>query len=409
MVGSGIFVMPAQLAPYGWTGFAAWGVAIPGALILAFVLSKLAAARPAATGAVAIVGEGLGALPGVIVGWSYWVAVWAVNAIIALTAIRYLATFAPGLTATPLATALGATALIWALTALNLGGARGAGRFQVATTLLKLLPLIAVVLILTGLAATTPGQFDANPHTPFVATGFTTALTLAFYPLVGFEAASLAAERVRDPARNVLRATLFGAALTGLFYVIIANGIVFALPEATVAAADAPVALFVEAFWGRGAGLAVAAFAAIAAIGCLNGWVLIQGEVPLGMARVGLLPHWFGRTTGRDVPARSVLLASGLASLLILSGAIPGMEDVLNFMLRLTTASSVWLYFGACVAALRLGVARLAAAVGIVFCLWVLAGAGAEAVGLSVALMLTAVPLYWLRPAKDASKDAAIA
>lgn len=409
MVGSGIFVMPAQLAPYGWTGFAAWGVAIPGALILAFVLSKLAAARPAATGAVAIVGEGLGALPGVIVGWSYWVAVWAVNAIIALTAIRYLAAFVPGLTATPLATALGATALIWALTALNLGGARGAGRFQVATTLLKLLPLIAVVLILTGLAATTPGQFDANPHTPFVATGFTAALTLAFYPLVGFEAASLAAERVRDPARNVLRATLFGAALTGLFYVIIANGIVFALPEATVAAADAPVALFVEAFWGRGAGLAVAAFAAIAAIGCLNGWVLIQGEVPLGMARVGLLPRWFGRTTGRDVPARSVLLASGLASLLILSGAIPGMENVLNFMLRLTTASSVWLYFGACVAALRLGVARLAAAVGIVFCLWVLAGAGAEAVGLSVALMLTAVPLYWLRPAKDASKDAAIA
>lgn len=409
MVGSGIFVMPAQLAPYGWTGFAAWGVAIPGALILAFVLSKLAAARPAATGAVAIVGEGLGALPGVIVGWSYWVAVWAVNAIIALTAIRYLATFAPGLTATPLATALGATTLIWALTALNLGGARGAGRFQVATTLLKLLPLIAVVLILAGLAATTPGQFDANPHTPFVTTGFTAALTLAFYPLVGFEAASLAAERVRDPARNVVRATLFGAALTGLFYVIIANGIVFALPEATVAAADAPVALFVEAFWGRGAGLAVAAFAAIAAIGCLNGWVLIQGEVPLGMARVGLLPRWFGRTTGRDVPARSVLLASGLASLLILSGAIPGMEDVLNFMLRLTTASSVWLYFGACVAALRLGVARLAAAVGIVFCLWVLAGAGAEAVGLSVALMLTAVPLYWLRPAKDASKDAAIA
>lgn len=409
MVGSGIFVMPAQLAPYGWTGFAAWGVAIPGALILAYVLSKLAAARPAATGAVAIVGEGLGALPGVIVGWSYWVAVWAVNAIIALTAIRYLATFAPGLTATPLATALGATALIWALTALNLGGARGAGRFQVATTLLKLLPLIAVVLILAGLAATTPGQFDANPHTPFAATGFTAALTLAFFPLVGFEAASLAAERVRDPARNILRATLFGTALTGLFYVVIANGIVFALPEATVAAADAPVALFVEAFWGRGAGLAIAGFAAIAAIGCLNGWVLMQGEVPLGMARAGLLPRWFARTNDRDVPVQNILLASGLASLLVLSGAIPGMVDVLNFMLRLTTATSVWLYFGACVAALRLGVARPAAVVGLAFAIWVLAGAGLEAVGFSIALMATAVPLYWLRPRKHPSDEAAVA
>ena len=408
MVGSGVFIIPAQLAPYGWTGLAAWAVAIPGALLIAYILSELAAARPAATGAVAIVGEGLGPLPGLIIGWSYWVAVWAVNAIIALTAIRYLAQFLPELTATPLATALGATALIWALTALNLGGARGVGRFQVATTLLKLLPLIAVVLILIGLGAGSPGQFSAHPHTPFSASSLSTALTLTFFPLVGFECASLAAERVRDPARNILRATLYGTALTGLFYVAISNGIVFALPEAAIAKADAPVAMFVEAFWGHKAALLIAAFAAVATIGCLNGWVLMQGELPLGMARAGLLPRWFAQTNGRDVSARSVLLASGLASLLILSGATPGMEDVLNFMLRLTTASTVWLYFGACIAALRLGVARIAAVIGTAFCLWVLAGAGTEAVLLSIALMLTAVPLYWLRP-KHPTDDAAVA
>lgn len=398
MVGSGVFIIPAQLAPYGWTGLAAWCVAIPGALLLAYVLSELSAARPAATGAVAVVGEGLGPLPGLIIGWGYWVAVWAVNAIIALTAVRYLARFVPELTATPLATALGATALIWALTALNLGGARGAGRFQVATTLLKLLPLMAVVLILIGLSVGSPQQFSANTHAPFSAPNISTALTLTFFPLVGFECASIAAERVRDPEKNVLRATLYGTALTGLFYIVISNGIVFALPEQTVAAADAPVALFVEAFWGRWAGLAIAAFAAVAAIGCLNGWVLLQGELPLGMARAGLLPQWFGHTTTRDVSARSVLLASGLASVLILSGAIPGMENVLNFMLRLTTASTVWLYFGGCIAALRLGVARVPATIGALFCLWVLAGAGTEAVLLSIALMLTAIPLYWLRP-----------
>lgn len=409
MVGSGVFIIPAQLAPYGWTGVAAWALAIPGALLIAYVLSELAAARPAATGAVAVVGEGLGPLPGLIIGWSYWVAVWAVNAIIALTAIRYLATFVPELTATPLATALGATALIWALTALNLGGAKGAGRFQVATTLLKLLPLIAVVLILIGLVFGAPEQFSANPHTPFSVSALSTALTLTFFPLVGFECASLAAERVRDPARNILRATLFGTALTGIFYFVISNGIAFALPEATVAAAEAPVAMFVEAFWGRGAALTIAAFAAVATIGCLNGWVLMQGELPLGMARAGLLPRWFAQTTTRDVSARSVLLASGLASLLILSGAIPGMEDVLNFMLRLTTASTVWLYFGACVAALRLGIARIPAGVGLLFCLWVLAGAGTEAVLLSIALMLTAVPLYWLRPREQPTNEATVA
>lgn len=398
MIGAGVFVQPAQLAPYGWTAVAAWGVAIPGAMLLAYVLSRLTAARPAAAGGIAIVGEALGPLPGLLVGWSYWVGICSANAIIALTAIRYGAEFVPALTATPLATALGATTLIWSLTALNLGGAKAAGRFQVVTTLLKLLPLFAVVVIVAGLAMFEPARYSANPHPPFDATALTTALTLTFFPLVGFEAASLAAGRVRNPARNVLRATLYGTALTGLLYVIISIGVVFALPQATVAASDAPIALFVETFWGRGASLAVAAFASIAAIGCLNGWVLMQGEIPLGMARSGLVPALLARTSDRDVPTTAVLMSSTVASFLILSGAVPGLENVLTFMLQLTTAATVWFYFGACLAALVLGIVRPLAAIGLAFSAWVLWGAGTEALLLSIVLLATALPLYWLRP-----------
>ena len=398
MIGAGVFIQPAQLAPYGWTGAAAWGAAIPGALLLAYVLSQLAVARPAATGAIAIVSEALGPLTGLLVGWSYWVGICSANAIIALTAVRYGASFMPALTATPLATALGATTLIWALTALNLGGAKGAGRFQVLTTVLKLLPLLAVVLILFGLAMTDSNRFTANPHTPFKAADFTTALTLAFFPLVGFEAASLAAERVRDPARNILRATLYGTALTGILYVIISIGVIFSLPEPVVAASDAPIALFVETFWGHGASLAIAAFASIAAIGCLNGWTLMQGEVPLGMARSRLVPAFLARTSDRDVPTVAILISSAFASLLVLSSAVPAFTNVLTFMLQLTTAATVWLYVGACAAAIALRIARPAAIIGLAFSAWVLWGSGTEALLFSIALMLTAVPLYWLRP-----------
>lgn len=398
MIGAGVFVQPAQLAPFGWTGAAAWFVAIPGAMLLAAVLAKLTAARPAAAGGIAIVGEALGTLPGMLVGWSYWVGVWCANALIALTAVRYAATFLPILTATPLATALAAATLIWALTAVNLGGAKGAGRLQVVTTILKLLPLIAVVLILGGLAATDPGRFSTDPHSPLRAADLTTAVTLAFFPLVGFEGASLAAGRVRDPARNVLRATLCGTALTGLFYVIISNGVVFALPEAVVAQSPAPIALFVERFWGYGASLAVAAFAAIAGLGCLNGWVLIQGEIPFVMARSGLLPAIFATTNRHAVPTVAITASSVLASLLVLAGAVPGMPDILTFMLQLTTAATVWFYVGACAAAWALGLARPLAVVGIGFSAWVLWGAGVPALGWSIALMLTAIPLYLFRP-----------
>ena len=410
MIGAGIFVQPAQLAPYGWTGAVAWLIAIPAAMLLAYVLSRLTAAQPGASGIVAIVGGALGPLPGVLVGWSYWVGIVSANAIIALTAVRYLATFVPALTATPLGEALGATTLLWALTALNLGGARGAGRFQVATTLLKLLPLVAVVLILIGLSFADGASFTAHAQVPLATDQLTTALTLAFFPLVGFESASLAAERVRDPARNVMRATLFGTALTGVLYVLISNGIVFAMPPAEVAASDAPIALFVAQFWGRGASVVVAAFAAVSAIGCLNGWVLMQGEVPLGMARAGLLPRFLAKTSGRDVPTVAVLISSALASVLILSGAVPGLTGMLTFMLQLTTAATVWLYFGACLAAIRLGLARGAALVGLALASWVLWGSGREPLGLSIVLMLTAVPLYYLAMrsnAKTAKSSAA--
>jgi APA family basic amino acid/polyamine antiporter len=397
MIGSGIFVLPAQLAPYGWTSIAAWVIGVGGALLIAWVLSKLTAAMPDATGIIAICGAGLGPLAGVLIGWSYWVGVWSTNAVIALTAIRYLAQFVPALAATTLSLALSATGLIWLLTLLNLGGARLAGVFQVGTTVLKLLPLAAIVLILTMIALGPGKGFHVEQRRGFAWAQLTPALTLAFFAILGFEAASIAAERVRDPERNVVRATLFGLTLTGALYIAVCTGIIFALPTATVTDAQAPFALFVGIFWGHWAGLATAGFAAVAAIGALNGWTLVQGEVPLGMARAGLLPRWIGRTDARDVPIAMLLISSALASILVLSNATRSLGGLLDFMLRLTTAATIWLYLGVCLTALAKRIAPVAAAAGLGFACWAMWGAGPEAIGLSLALMLTAGPLYMLR------------
>ncbi|RYE02808.1 MAG: amino acid permease, partial [Sphingomonadales bacterium] len=234
------------------------------------------------------------------------------------------------------------------------------------------------------------------PHTPFNAAALTPAVTLVFLAMVGFETASIAAERVRDPGRNVLRATIAGLALTGLLYMIISTGVSFALPEATVAASSAPIALFVETFWGPGPAMLLAAFAVIATVGCLNGWVLMSGEGPLGMVRAGLLPRWMGRTNRHDVAAPMVMVSTTLASILILSSASQSAGVLLDFMLRLTTAATMWVYLGGCLAALKLGLLRPLALAGIAFVLWTLWGAGTEALLLSTALILVAVPLYFI-------------
>ncbi len=394
MIGSGIFALPASLAPFGWTGVVAWAIAIPSAMMLAYVVAKLAAARPDATGMVGIIGEATGTLPGVLVGWSYWIGIWTANAIIAVTAIRYLSTFIPVLTTTPMVTAIAAIGLNLIILLINLRGAKAAGRFQVVTTLLKLVPLVAVVAIVAALLASGGERFTAEPEPAFQASGLTSAVALAFFAMLGFESAGTAAERVRDPARNVLRATLIGAGFTGALYFVVCSGVIFALPQSQVSASSAPIALFVETFWGRGAGLALAAFAVIATVGCLNGWVFIQGEIPLGMARVGLLPRWMGQTSARGVPAVMLLVGTACSAMLILTTATGTFGGILDFMLNLGVASALWAYIGACAAALRLGVARAAAIIGLIFCVWAMIGTGLAGVW-SIALMLTALPLYW--------------
>ncbi|NYT43080.1 amino acid permease [Sphingomonas sp. R-74633] len=407
MIGSGFFALPAQLAPFGFTSVAAWIAAIAGAMVIAWVIAGLARRVPEATGTLAICATALGPLPGVLIAWSFWVGVWSANAFIALTAVRYLAVFWPPLASSSLTLVLAAVGLLWGITLLNLRGARAAGEFQVATTLIKLVPLAAIVLLLAQLGASGGLALDAHPHTPFVPGQLASAVTFAFFAMVGFECAGVAAERVRDPGRTIPRATLVGVGLTGLLYLIAWSGIILAMPQETVAGANAPVALFVEAFWGRWAGLAVAGFAAVAAIGALNGWVLLQGEVPLGMARAGVIPARVGRTNARDVPAAALLASSVLATVLVLSNASRDTAAIYDFMLRVTTAATLWFYAGACLSALVLGVLRPAAAIGLVFALWAIWGAGYEAIGLSLLLMVTAIPLYLMRgsaqqPAEEA-------
>jgi basic amino acid/polyamine antiporter, APA family len=393
MIGSGIFVMPGQLAPYGWTGLAAWAVVIPGVLVLAAVIARLVAVRPEATGAGAIIGEALGPLAGVLINWSYWISIWSANAVLAQTAIRYLAVFEPRLASSDGTLALWSVVLIWAMTLFNLRGPKAAGRFQLVTTILRILPLVAVIMIGAQLLGAGEAGNAAATLEPFDGSVFTAVMAIAFFSMVGFETAGVAAERVRDPARNIGRATLMGVALTGTLYLAVCAAILLSLPADQVAASPAPIALFVERYWGVQASQLLAAFAVIAVVGCLNCWVLMQGEHPLSMARGGLLPKSLAVTNSRDVPVRVVMLSSLCASILLLS-AVSADGGLLTFMLNLTSAASLIFYLGCCLAALRLQASVPLALIGIAFALWALIGSGSAAL-LNLALMAAALPLYW--------------
>lgn len=400
MIGAGIFVLPAQLAPFGWWSVGAWVVAILGSLALALVFIALHRAYPQAQGAVALVEIGLGPLPGMLVGWSYWLSILATNAVMALAAASYAGVFVPVLSGAR-AGGLFAILLIGAFTALNILGTRAAGRFQVVATLAKLIPLVvATGLLVAVFAGGEPVQAlptelrEASPLAP---------LTATMFALLGFEAASVAAARVRDPARNVARATIGGLLMAGGFYMLLSTGIALAVPAEQLAASAAPFALLFDRFASGGGATFIAGCAALAAVGALNGWVLLQGEVPRTMALTGTLPAWFARSNGAGVPVRTMLLSSTLAIALVLTQLGEGLAQVLEFTITLTTATSLWLYLAIALTALRLRIAPLPAAMGLVFSLLVMWGTGWWISLLSVVLMLSGLPFYRRRVRSAAS------
>ncbi|THD37996.1 MAG: APC family permease [Sphingomonas sp.] len=394
VIGAGIYVVPGSFAAYGWNGALAWVAGGVGALIIGAVLSALTASRPQSPGLVAVIGQDLGPIAGVLVGWGAWVSYWCSNAYIALTSARYAGQIVPALAATPFRQAMTATLLMVALTVLNLTGLKSSGRFQVVTTALKLLPLFAVVLIACLMIAGGHATATAATHVPVTFSPLLSATALAMVAIIGFESASIAAERIRDPERNVARATMTGIALSCVLYLIVCTAITFTVPAAQLSASNAPVALFIEQHWGRWAGDFVAAFAVISTVGCLNVWVLLQSEIPLGLARAGQLPGWFGRTNSKDIAVLPLMLGSALTCVLLLAGSWHSGASLMDFMLRLTAASGLWIYAFAGAAAIKARIRPVLALLALVFALAMVVGSGTEAALLSIALMALALPLY---------------
>jgi APA family basic amino acid/polyamine antiporter len=408
MIGSGVFLLPASLAPYGWNAVGGWIVTISGALVLAYVLARLTRALPEVEGAIGFVRRAFGHGPAFLISWIYLVSVWTAVVTIAVAAVSYLSSMLPALSSRPFMPAIAAAGLLWVMTLVNLRGVKAAGRVQVVTVLLKLVPLVIVITLAAG--ALLAGTGEIAPFEPAATslTALSGAAALTLWALLGFECASLAAARVKDPAVNVPRATMWGTALTGLLYLSVCSAIALMLPQAVASASPAPFATFVARYWSAGPAALIAVFAVISCLGALNGWILMQGELARSMAERGMLPAWLAATDARGTPTRGLVVGSIIASVFALMNASRTMQGLFEFLLLLSTSASLWLYLACAVAAVRLKVAVPWALLGAAYALWTLWGAGLAASGLSLVLMAAGLPLYWWARRERGSVEQAV-
>lgn len=421
MIGSGIFMLPASLATFGSIGIFAWILTAMGTMVLAIVFARLSRLIPRTGGPYAYCREAYGDFIGFQVAYNYWIALWVGNAAIVVTLISYLGVFFPELNTNPWLSFVLSLGIIWLITFINVLGVKEAGRMQIITTVLKLLPLLVIATVgLLFIHKQNLLQFNVSGKSNFNA--LTGAATLTMWAFIGFESATVPAEHVENPRKNIPRATIVGTSVAALVYIFSTIAVMGIVPMQTLAHSSSPFAEAANMMFGPWANWIIAAAAVIACFGTLNGWILMQGQIPLAAAKDGLFPQRFQKVNKAGSPALGLIVSSILISILLAMRYGASLVDQFTMISLLATLASLIPYIYTSVAELMLFIrhkekysAKRLAGSGVLAMLafgytyWLIYGAGLEIVFYGVLLLLSSIPIYLFLQIKSIEEVSGVA
>jgi APA family basic amino acid/polyamine antiporter len=374
-------------------------------MCLALVFSWLSQLMPVANGGpYAYTREGLGDFAGFLVAWGYWISIWGSNAAITVAFLSYLTVFVPALAEnSALAVGVGLSA-IWFLTWINMRGIRDAGLVQLITTVLKIAPLLLVTL--GGLFyINTDNYFPFNTSGLSDINAITATATLTLFAFVGLESATIPSGHVENPAKTISRATVYGTLAVTVLYILGTVVIMGVLSPESLKVSKAPFADAAASMWGEWARYLVAGGAVMAAFGALNGWILMQGQIPAAAAADKLFPSVLKKENKFGSPATSIIAASVFVSLLLLMNFSKSLADTYQFIILLSTMAVLVPYLFSAVSFIILAAKskqlkwNSASKLTITFLafgysMWAIGGSGQETVYWGFLLLMAGLPLY---------------
>jgi APA family basic amino acid/polyamine antiporter len=415
MIGSGIFLLPATLASYGSISIFGWLISALGAAALAFVFIELSKILPGTSGGPYVYSRsGLGDFAGFLVAWGYWISVWCANAAITIGLIGYLGVFFPVLKTSNLLSVVVGLCIVWSVVWINTRGIRTAGIFSLITSIIKITPLIAIGIFgLFFLEVDNFLAFNISGVSNFQALTATAALT--FFAYMGIECATIPAGDIENPKKTIPRSTYFGLGITAFVYIIGTISLLGVIPPEDLQHSQAPFSDAAAILWGPWAENLVAFAAIISTLGALNGWILVQGQIPAAIARDKLFPTIFAKENKKGVPVISLLLSSVLLSILMSMNYSRGLVKAFEFILLLSSMTSLIAYLFTSVSyiivtAREEGIKKgfswkaIVATLSFLFSIWAIAGSGMEIVYWGFLLLMAGLPLFvWMQLKKNAS------
>ena len=397
MIGSGIFLLPTVLAPYGWISLLGWLLTCSGTIVLALVLARLAGTTDHAGGPYAYVRESFGDLAGFLIGWGYWVGVVFGVTAIAVGFAGYMGSIFPIFAANSLTQALVAAMGIGVLTWVNIKGISEAATVQLVLTILKIVPL--TVIIGLGIAYGDIDNFPSfNPQQLSMTEALASTALLTMWAFIGIEAAVIPTSDVEDPKKTVPIAVVSAALSVSFLYVGASIAIMFLVPSEVLAASESP---FVDAasHMGPGGALLMGVGALISTAGALNGNIFVMGQMPMLVAADGLAPSVIAKKNKGGAPMVALMVSSVFSAALLVLNFTDGLVSAFSFLISMSTLSILAPYGLSAMAEFKrswhsakgwAGVALLS----VIYTLIAAAGSGLYAFFLGVGLFLLGILLF---------------
>lgn len=323
MMGSGIAMLPTNLANIGSISIFGWIITTIGALSLAYVFAKLAMVDPQDGGPVAYAGK-VSPILGYQTGIFYFHANWIGNVGIALTGVGYLALFFPTLN-NPYVTGGVTVVFIWVFTFVNILGSNWIAKLVTVGVIALLIPVILTSTV--GWSFFDSHIFMENYNTSGKSGGSAIMATvlLTLWSYIGLESASVNTGLVKNPKRTVPLSTMFGVSIAGVVYIASTTAISGMFPAAEVAASNAPFSMVMSYMFGAWAGPVVSAIVSFACLTSLASWMMLVSQAGIRSAKDGYLPAFLAETNAQGTPVKSLLyiamfMTTLVVALLLISG-----------------------------------------------------------------------------------------
>lgn len=325
MMGPGIFALPSEVAgsagPLGILAYLFMGGLT---LFTAFSYSELGAAIPIAGGGYSFTSRTLPRPVAFLTGWFFWIgntlacALYAV--IFALTLKVY---FFPEVSVIAIVII---TTLVF--TASNFVGQAEALKFITVMNIIELIILIGVGVL--GAFHVEPANLE--PFAPMGLEPLIPTMGLIYISYVGFDLITVAAEEIKDPAKNIPRA-IFITLGTGIAIYVLLLWVMMGVVNYTDLAKTSTPFIYVSDYlfgaWGRWAGILATIMASLSAFSVTLG---ASSRVLFALGRDGHFPSFFAKLHSKyKTPHISLFVCAALVAILGASGVVRLLASASSF------------------------------------------------------------------------------